>query len=481
MHSWGMRHDEYRLLVQGVRDYGIFMLDRTGHITSWNTGAERIKGYTEEEILGQHFSVFYPPEDIAAGKPAWELEQAVKDGSLEDEGWRLRKDGTRFWANVVITARTGETGELVGFSKVTRDMTERRAAEEALRESEEHFRLLVHGVLDYGIFMLDPTGHITSWNTGAERIKGYTEEEILGQHFAVFYPPEDIAAGKPASELEQAVKDGSLEDEGWRLRKDGTRFWANVVITALFDESGELRGFSKVTRDLTEKRATEQALIERRRLLNHLVEAQELERRRIAWDVHDDSIQAMVAVGMRMQLLAPRLPAEHQPLVYQLDDSVRQSISRLRGLVVHLRPTAIEQHGLIPALAGYLQDVVAGWELVPTLSADLTHEPPTPVAITIFRICQEALANVHKHASASRVDITLNSKDGGVLVRVSDDGVGFPDQPPEDSYRHFGLLEMRERAEIAGGWWSVSSSRDDGTTVQFWLPSMSTVDDEEPR
>jgi PAS domain S-box-containing protein len=471
--------DGYRLLVHSVRDYAIFMLDPRGHIISWSTGAQQIKGYREEEIVGRHFSVFYPPEDIVAGKPEWELEQAVRDGRLEDEGWRLRKDGTRFWANVVITALTDETGELRGFGKVTRDMTDRRAAEEALRQSEERFRLLVHGVLDYGIFMLDPAGHIISWNDGAERIKGYREEEILGQHFSVFYPPEDIAADKPKRELAQAIRDGRLEDEGWRVRKDGTRFWANVVITALFDEKGELRGFGKVTRDMTERRAAEQALAERRRLLSHLVEAQELERRRIAWDVHDDSIQAMVAVGMRLQLLAARLPGEHQSLVYQLEDSVRQSVGRLRGLVVHLRPTAIEQHGLIPALSGYLNDVVTGWEIEPTLSADLVDEPPTPVAITIFRICQEALANVHKHASASRVDITLNSKDGGILVRVTDDGVGFSTVPPPEPYRHFGLLEMRERAEIAGGWWSVTSSAGAGTTVQFWLPSaVSTVDEE---
>jgi PAS domain S-box-containing protein len=470
-----MRPDDgYRLLVQDVRDYGIFMLDPTGHITSWNVGAELIKGYREEEILGQHFSVFYPPEDIAARKPERELEQAIADGHIEDEGWRLRKDGTRFWANVVITALHDETGELRGFGKVTRDMTERRAAEEALRESEERFRLLVHNVLDYGIFMLDPTGHIVSWNDGAERIKGYREEEIRGRHFSVFYPPEDVAAGKPERELEQAIREGRLEDEGWRLRKDGTRFWANVVITALHDETGELRGFGKVTRDMTERRAAEQTLSERRRLLNHLVEAQELERRRIAWDVHDDSIQAMVAVGMRLQLLAGKLPAEHHELVGQLEESVRGAISRLRGLVVHLRPTTIEQHGLIPALTGYLTDVVAAWGLEPVLTAELAHEPPTPIAITLFRICQEALINVHKHAGATRVEVSLNSKDGGTLVRVTDNGGGFPEPVPDDPYRHFGLLEMRERAEIAGGWWSVTSEPGNGTTIQFWLPTAPT-------
>ncbi len=339
---------------------------------------------------------------------------------------------------------------------------------------DDGYRLLVQGVRDYGIFMLDPDGVITSWNAGAQQIKGYREEEILGKHFSVFYPPEDIAAGKPATELAKAIQDGRFDDEGWRLRKDGTRFWANVVITALFDEHGELRGFGKVTRDMTERRAAEQALTERRRLLNHLVEAQELERRRIAWDVHDDSIQAMVAVGMRLQLLAGRLPEEHRELVGQLDASVRASVARLRGLVVNLRPTTIDQHGLIPALTGYLQDVVAPWGLETTLTDDLTHEPPTPIAITLFRICQEALTNVHKHARASRVDVSLHSKDGGTLVRVSDDGVGISDPVPDDSYRHFGLLEMRERAEIAGGWWSVASSTESGTTVQFWLPTAPT-------
>jgi PAS domain S-box-containing protein len=468
--------DGYRLLVQGVRDYGIFMLDTSGNIASWNAGAERIKGYREEEIVGQHFSVFYPPEDVAAGKPERELRQAVAEGRLEDEGWRVRKDGTRFWANVVITALFDGTGKLRGFGKVTRDVTDRRAAEDALRASEERFRLLVQGVSEYGIFMLDPRGHIASWNDGAERINGYREEEIVGRHFSVFYPPEDIAAGKPERELEQAIAEGRLEDEGWRLRKDGTRFWANVVITALFDETGGLRGFGKVTRDMTEHRAAEHALTERRRLLNHLVEAQELERRRIAWDVHDDSIQAMVAVAMRLELLAGRLPEANQPLVHQLEDSVRASVRRLRNLVVHLRPTTIEQHGLVPALSGYLQDVVAGWDLETTLSAELTNEPPTTIAITIFRICQEALINVHKHACATDVDVSLHSKDGGALVRISDNGVGLPDPLPDDPYQHFGLLEMRERAETAGGWLAVTSS-EGGTTVQFWVPTMSTVDE----
>jgi len=252
----------YELLVSSVRDYAIFALDVHGNVLSWNPGAERFKGYKAHEIIGRHFSTFYSEEDKAARKPERELEEAIANGRVEDEGWRIRKDGTRFWANVVITALRDPAGKLVGFGKVTRDLSERRAASEALRESEQRFRLLVHGVRDYGIFMLDPTGHVISWNEGAERMKGYAAHEILGQHFSKFYPPEDLAWDKPGMELETATRVGHFEDEGWRLRKDGTRFWANVVITAVREPSGKLAGFSKVTRDLSERRAAEERKIE---------------------------------------------------------------------------------------------------------------------------------------------------------------------------------------------------------------------------
>jgi PAS domain S-box-containing protein len=337
--------------------------------------------------------------------------------------------------------------------------------------SDAQFRLLVQNVLDYGIFMLDPGGHIATWNAGAQRIKGYRAEEILGRHFSVFYPPEDKAVDKPGRELATAVEEGRLEDEGWRVRKDGTRFWANVVITALFDEEGVLRGFGKVTRDLSERRAAEQALEERRRLLQHLVEAQERERRRIAWDVHDDSIQAMVAVGMRLQLLAGRLPEEHAAAAHQLDDAVRGTVMRLRNLIYRLRPPALDRHGLVDALTSYLDDVVTGWGLSHSLTHDLAGEPPSETSITIFRICQEALTNVRKHARAGTVTLTLTVSDGGIQVRVGDDGTGVENPMAALSSReHFGLIEMRERAETAGGWWTMSSELGRGSTVEFWLP-----------
>jgi PAS domain S-box-containing protein len=250
--------DQLRLLVHGTADSAIFMLDPVGCVVTWNAGAERLNGYTADEIIGQHFSRFYPPDAIAKDWPGHELEGARSTGRFEDDGWRLRKDGTRFWANVVITALRDKHGNLRGFSKVTRDLTARKQAEESLRRSEERFRLLVEGAKDYAIFLLDPEGRVASWNAGAERIKQYRADEIIGQHFSRFYPKDVVDRGWPAHELKVARAEGRFEDEGWRVRKDGTRFWANVIITALSDEAGVFRGFSKITRDLTERKRSEE-------------------------------------------------------------------------------------------------------------------------------------------------------------------------------------------------------------------------------
>jgi PAS domain S-box-containing protein len=244
----------FRLLVDNVEDYAILMLSPEGLIESWNAGAQRIKGYTEDEIVGRHFRTFYPAEVQETGHPERELEIALRDGHYEEEGWRVRKDGSRFWATVLITAVHDRDGRHVGFAKVTRDVTRRREQDEALRASEERFRLLVETVSDYAIFMLSPEGLVASWNAGAQRTKGYTAEEIIGQHFRTFYPPELQESRHPEHELELAIRDGSYEEEGWRIRKDGSRFWANVVITAVRDAQARLVGFAKVTRDITERK-----------------------------------------------------------------------------------------------------------------------------------------------------------------------------------------------------------------------------------
>ena len=250
--------EELALLIEVVEDYAIFLLSTTGEIRSWNRGAARMMGYTAEEAIGKRFSIFYPPEDLATDKPGRELATAERSGRVEDEGWRIRKKGERFWVSTIITALRGTDGKLRGFAKVTRDLTVRREADEELRRSEEMLRLLVGSVRDYAIFMLDPNGYVVSWNEGARRIKGYEPSEIIGKHFSTFYTPEDLAAEKPARELEIAKAEGSVEDEGWRIRKDGTRFWANVIITAMYDERRELRGFAKVTRDISDRKQREE-------------------------------------------------------------------------------------------------------------------------------------------------------------------------------------------------------------------------------
>jgi PAS domain S-box-containing protein len=247
----------FMLMAERVTDYAIFLLDPQGVILSWNAGAAAIKQYRADEVIGQHFSVFYTPADTARDWPAHELERATMEGRFEDEGWRVRKDGSRFWANVIITALRDDHGKLLAFSKITRDLTARKLQEESLRQSEERFRLLVDGVQDYAIYMLSPEGMITSWNLGARRIKGYEASEVIGSHFSRFYSSDDIALGKPWGELAIAKEHGRAEEEGWRVRKDGSRFWARVVVTALHDSAGLLCGFAKVTQDLTQRRHSE--------------------------------------------------------------------------------------------------------------------------------------------------------------------------------------------------------------------------------
>jgi PAS domain S-box-containing protein len=252
--------DSCRLLVESIHDYAILMLDPKGYIIYWNAGAERINGYKPAEIVGSHFSRFYCADGVAAGVPDQELETAADIGRFEDVGWRVRKDGSTFWANVIITRMSDSDGRLLGFSAVIRDLTRQRQEEYALRHSEERFRLLVSGVKDYAIFMLDPNGVVATWNAGAESIKGYRAEEIIGSHFSRFYPPESIERRLPETELRGATMQGRFEDEGWRVRKDGSRFWANVIITAVRDANGQLLGFSKITRDLSERRLHEEDL-----------------------------------------------------------------------------------------------------------------------------------------------------------------------------------------------------------------------------
>ncbi len=333
------------------------------------------------------------------------------------------------------------------------------------------FELFVHSVVDYAIYMLDIEGNVISWNPGAERIKGYSEEEILGRPFTVFYTEDDVAVGKPAAELLIAAEVGSHEDEGWRVRRGGERFWANTVLTALRDRSGELVGFGKVTRDLTERRRTEQERNGRQQAFAHLVRAQETERRRIAWDVHDDSIQSMIAVSMRLQMLSAQ---RRDSGLMRLDEAIQGAIRRLRILVAQLRPPALNDENLVASVRDYLDEVVTGWGLECVLEHDFTAKPPPELVVTSFRIIQEALVNVRKHANATTVTVSLTGYDGGLLVKVSDDGRGMRgngtsayDVVPGE---HIGMASMRERAEAAQGWFRISGKPGSGTALEFWIP-----------
>jgi PAS domain S-box-containing protein len=324
-----------RLLVDSSTDYAIIMLDPNGYVVSWNAGARRIKGYTAEEIIGKHVSVFYTPEQIASNWADHELSAAIRDGRFEDEGWRVRKDGSRFWANVVITPLRDAQGRLVGFGKVSRDLTDRRQAEQQLRESEERFRLIVDSTTDYAMFMLTPDGHIASWNTGAQRIKQYTADEIIGKHFSIFYSADAVERGWPEHELREAGRTGRFEDEGWRYRKDGTRFWANVIITALRGADGSLRGFAKVTRDMSQRRAHEERIENLTRELQHRINELAETNRELA-----------------------QKNAENESFVYSVSHDLRSPLVNLQGFSQELLLTSEELQKLLadPAVPPDIRD-----------------------------------------------------------------------------------------------------------------------------
>jgi len=243
-----------------VSSYAIFTLSVDGIVRSWNRGGEQFTGHSPDEVIGQHFCLFYEPEEQAADAPRRMLDRAATSGSFESEGWCIRKDGSRFWASSLIEAIRDDGRELIGFASFSRDITARKKHQEAQQARDEQFRLLVQGVTDYAIYMISPLGLVTNWNAGAERFKGYTESEVLGTHFSRFYTREDRDRGLPDRALDTALQQGRYENEGWRVRKDGGRFWAHVIIDPLFSEMGELIGFGKITRDITERRETELAL-----------------------------------------------------------------------------------------------------------------------------------------------------------------------------------------------------------------------------
>lgn len=473
--------EQFRLLVDSIGDYAIFILDPQGYIATWNVGAENINGYERSEIIGKHFSIFYTEEDLSSDKPAYELRMASELGRFEDEGWRLRKDGTRLWANVVITALRNKDGILLGFGKVTRDLTERKKAEEILRESEQRFRLLVDGVADYAIFMLGPEGRIESWNPGAEAIKGYKADEIIGKHFSVFYPEEDLERDKPGFELRVAADVGRFEDEGWRLRKDGSRFWANVIITALRAKDGTLRGYAKITRDLTERvRAEEQRLqLAREQVARSEVEAASRAKDEFLATVsHELRAPLNAILGWSRMLRGGSLDRDNfhrgldtiernATLQKQLIEDLLD-VSRIISGKVRLAVTAIELAPIIESVidsirpAAEAKDVRLQVHLDPN-SGVISGDPDR-----LHQIVWNLLSNAVKFANkGGRVQVRLQRIDSHVQITVSDDGKGispeflpyvfdrFRQADSSISRRHgglgLGLAIVRHLVELHGG------------------------------
>ena len=438
--------ERYRLLVEGVMDYSIFMLDPTGHIMTWNEGARRTKGYSSNEVIGKHFSIFYTAQDLHDKKYERELRTAVDEGRYEEEGWRVRKDGSVFWANVILTPLYNEVNKLIGFSKVTRDLSGRKEYEEALRESEERYRLLVEQVTDYGIFMLDEKGRIISWNEGARRIKGYEESEIVGKYFSIFYTEEDIKNGKPARELKIARTVGKYEEEGWRLRKDGSRFWANIIITAVYNRDGILIGYSKVTRDLTEKKASEKALRQSyeqyRMLTRQLTETnaelsytnKELEQ--FTSIVSHDLQEPIRTIKSFLQLIDRKLnPEQDRDLKTYIEKSINAA-NRMRDLIHNLlkysqlsKSEIVQEEVNVDEL---INSVVQNLRTsVDTSRANIVIENSlstvTGDRVQLMQLLQNLLSNAIKFTVASKPDIKIESfqENGHVKFAVSDNGIGI--------------------------------------------------------
>ena len=485
--EWSGREQQFRLLVDQVQDYAIFMLDPEGRIRTWNTGAERIKGYKRSEIIGQHFSRFYPEEDVATGKPQRLLRIAAEQGRVEDEGWRLRKGGEKFWARITITAIRDEGGTLIGFGKVARDLTERKRTEEILHRQEERLRLFVGAVQDYALFMLDTEGHIATWNTGAERIKGYKASEIIGKHFSTFYPEEDVQAGKPERELKVAAKEGRIEDEGWRVRKDGTKFWANVVITAIKDSEGKLVGFGKVTRDLTERMLTQKALEESqhklqdsekslRELSLHLLRTQDEERRRIGREIHDSLGQYLSVLKMKIDSMSPDME-EAAECASLIDECVRE----VRTISYLLYPPMLEEMGLQTAVPWYLDGFSKRSGIETTFSVpDDFQRLSRDAELVLFRVLQECLTNVQRHSGSKQADIRLSCDGKWVTLEVTDQGKGLPSAILEHAHRDWmgslgvGLRGMSERVRQLGGALDMTSDGS-GTRVRATVPARATA------
>jgi len=489
-------------LVANVREYAIFRLTPSGDISSWNAGAERINGYSAAEAIGQHFSMFYPPEDREAGIPDMGLEKTREEGEYTTEGWRLRKDGSRFWASVLITPLLAENGTLTGFAKVVRDMTDKRLAHDAVIESERRFRLLVQGVTDYSIFMLSPEGNVANWNLGAARIKGYEASEVIGTHFRRFYTPEDAARGLPERGLETAAREGRFETEGWRMRKDGSRFWANVVIDAIREENGELIGYAKITRDVTERKAAQQQLENARA---QLLQAQKMEAiGKLTGGVAHNFNNVLQVLRGNLELLERRHgddPWSRERLDKAID-AVEHGANLASQLLAFgrrqaLEPRVVNLGVMLRNMDDLLRRALGDLIEVETVVADdlwNTHVDPNHLENVVLNLAingRDAMAtggrltleltNTAFHDAYGAVPEEVEPGEY-VLLAITDTGTGMPREvldrvfepyfstKPEGQGTGLGLSMAYGFIRQSGGHLQIYSEVGQGTTVKVYLP-----------
>jgi PAS domain S-box-containing protein len=488
----------FQLLIASVTDYAIYMLDCEGYVNSWNPGAQRFKGYQAHEIIGQHFSVFYTDEERAAQVPAYALRTALAEGKFETEGWRVRKDGTQFWASVVIDPVRDEEGNFIGFAKITRDMSGQRATQQALRESEDRFRLLVQGVSDYAIYMLSPEGIVTNWNDGAKRIKGYTEEEAVGSHFSRFYVDNERIRGVPELALERARSAGRYEQEGWRVRKDGSQFWAHVIIDAIHDSNSVLLGFAKVTRDITERKQAAEAL---EKANAALFQSQKMEAiGQLTGGIAHDFNNLLGVLASSLDLLGMRL---HDPADSRLLATMQRAIDRGATLTQQLLSFARQQPLKVDLVDA--NQLIEGFETMLrraaaaniTFELDLDNDLET-VAIDVARF-ESTLLNLvvnARHAMPEGGSITIRTSNitlydhevgqlpAGIYVRteVIDTGHGMAPAVMARAFEPFfttkelgtglGLSQVYGFIAQSGGEVVLASSMGFGTTVNIYLPGL---------
>jgi len=487
-----------QLLIERVADYAIYLLNPDGTVASWNAGARRFKGYTEAEIIGQHFSRFYTPADRAAGVPERALRTALEAGRFEAEGWRVRKDGTHFWASVVIDPIHDDDGQLVGFAKITRDISDKKLAREALRRTEEQFRLLVDSVIDYAIYMLSPEGLVTTWNAGARNIKGYQAEEVIGTHFGRFYTEEDRRNGLPDRVLATAREHGRYHGEGLRVRKDGTRFRADVVVDAIRDADGRLLGFAKITRDVTQRVQLEEA----RKALQH---AQRLEAvGKLTGGVAHDFNNILQVIGGSLQLLGTSLmgqpaPQRHLQMALTAVDRGAKLSSQLLAFARRqpLQPYVLNPGRVVRNMEDLVRRAVGEHVEVETVvSASLWNATLDPhqlenVVLNLAINARDAMPGGGKltvELSNTMLDDTYVSAAHEVppgqyvLLAMSDTGTGMPADVLERAIEPFfttkgegqgtglGLSMAFGFVKQSGGHFRIYSEVGHGTTIKAYFP-----------